>query len=618
MSASPNAAAPTAPILQIRDLSVALPTWADRPQAVRQVSLEIGPGETLCVVGESGSGKSVMARSVMRLLPEPHVRIVGGQVLLEGENLAQADDQRLRQIRGGRIGMIFQEPMVALNPLMTVGRQIDEILEVHTDWGKAERRRRVVATFEDVRLPDPERIFGAYPHELSGGQRQRVMIAMSLVLEPRLIIADEPTTALDVTTEAQILALLKDLQRRHGTALMFITHNFGVVAEIADRVAVMRHGEVVEHGDVEEVLTRPRHPYTRALIEAVPSLVPRERAVGPGVATGEPILVVRGLDKVYGRRAVVMPWLMRWMPRLRRGGRGAVHAVDKIDLDVTRGSAIAVVGESGSGKSTLARCIIGLEQADAGSVKIAGREVVGLGRGAWRPLRSRVQMVFQDPFASLNPRTKVGDIIARGAIIQGTEPSAAMAQARELLTLVGLEPKAAERYPHEFSGGQNQRVGIARAMIVKPKLVICDEAVSALDVSIQRQIVDLIMKLQAEFGMSLMFISHDLAVVRQISHRIMVLYLGRVVEMADRDAIYATPRHPYTRQLISAVPLPDPKLERMKPRAKLTGDLPSPLDPRASLTFLKSKLVDDPEAEQYVPRLIEVAPGHFVAEHDPV
>ncbi|MCU0889021.1 MAG: ABC transporter ATP-binding protein [Rubritepida sp.] len=527
MNAAPTPTGSAGPILEISELSVALPSWADRPQAVKQVSLQIGAGETLCVVGESGSGKSVMARAILRLLP---------------------------QVRGGKIAMIFQEPMVALNPLMTIGRQIDEILEAHTDWGKAERRRRVVATFEDVRLPDPARIFGAYPHELSGGQRQRVMIAMSLVLEPRLIIADEPTTALDVTTEAQILTLLKELQQRHGTALLFITHNFGVVAEIADRVAVMRHGEVVEHGDVDDVLTRPRHPYTRALIEAVPSLVPREGIAGGDKAAAEPILEIRRLDKIYGRRTQGASWLTRWMPRLGRGGRHAVHAVNQVDLDVKRGSAVAVVGESGSGKSTLARCLIGLEQADSGSVKIAGNEIIGLSRSAWRPLRSRVQMVFQDPFASLNPRTRVGDIIARGAILQGETPDAAMAQAHELLTLVGLEPKAAERYPHEFSGGQRQRIGIARALAVKPDILIADEPVSALDVSVQKQVLDLLDSLRRRFGLTMLFITHDLRVAAHVCEEIVVLKGGRIVEHGRTAEIFADPRHEYTRALLSSVP----------------------------------------------------------------
>jgi peptide/nickel transport system ATP-binding protein len=554
VSAAPTAAPSAAPILDIQDLTVALPGWADRPHAVKQVSLQIGAGETLCVVGESGSGKSVMARAILRLLPGPHVRIAGGRVLLEGEDLAQADDKRMRQVRGGRIAMIFQEPMVALNPLMTIGRQIDEILEAHTDWGRAERRRRVVATFEDVRLPDPARIFGAYPHQLSGGQRQRVMIAMSLVLEPRLIIADEPTTALDVTTEAQILTLLKELQQRHGTALLFITHNFGVVAEIADRVAVMRYGEVVEHGEAEAVLTRPQHPYTRALIEAVPSLVPREGIGGGDEAAGEPILAIRRLDKIYGRRSAEASWLTRWLPRLGRGARHAVHAVNQVDLDVKRGSAVAVVGESGSGKSTLARCLIGLEQADSGSVRIAGNEIIGLSRSGWRPLRARVQMVFQDPFASLNPRSRVGDIIARGAILQGEAPDAAMAQAHELLTLVGLEPKAAGRYPHEFSGGQRQRIGIARALAVKPDVLIADEPVSALDVSVQKQVLDLLDSLRRRFGLTMLFITHDLRVAAHVCEEIVVLKSGRIVEHGRTAEIFAHPRHEYTRALLSSVP----------------------------------------------------------------
>ncbi|WP_291825451.1 ABC transporter ATP-binding protein [Bosea sp. (in: a-proteobacteria)] len=552
--AGPSPAVPADPVLEIRDLSVALPAWADRRLAVNAVSLTVGRGETLCVVGESGSGKSVMARSILRLLPEPHLRIVNGQVLLDGEDLALADDRRMRQIRGGRIAMVFQEPMVSLNPLMTIGRQIEEILEVHTDWSKAERRRRVVATFEDVRLPNPDFIVGAYPHELSGGQRQRVMIAMSLVLEPRLIIADEPTTALDVTTEAQVLTLLKELQQRHGTALLFITHNFGVVAEIADRVAVMRSGELVEYGAVGDVLTNPQHPYTRALIDAVPSLVPRPNPGASARATAEPILTVRGLEKTYGRPSARPAWLARLFPAIGKGGRGAVKAVDQVDLDIMRGSAVALVGESGSGKSTLARCLIGLETADAGSAIIAGDEIVGLSRSGWRPLRARIQMVFQDPFASLNPRTRVGDIIARGAVLQGETPAAAMAQAQALLKLVGLEAKAAERFPHEFSGGQRQRIGIARALAVKPDILIADEPVSALDVSVQKQVLDLLDDLRRRLGLTMLFITHDLRVAAHVCEEIVVLKGGRIVEQGATADIFADPQHEYTRMLLASVP----------------------------------------------------------------
>ncbi|MDP2803048.1 MAG: ABC transporter ATP-binding protein [Phreatobacter sp.] len=544
----------TDPVLEIRDLSVALPPWADRPLAVKSLSLTVGRGETLCVVGESGSGKSVMARSILRILPEPQLRIASGQILLDGEDLAQAEARRMRQIRGGQIAMVFQEPMVSLNPLMTVGRQIDEILEVHTDWRKAERRRRVIATFDDVRLPDPKSIVDAYPHELSGGQRQRVMIAMSLVLEPKLIVADEPTTALDVTTEAQVLTLLKDLQTKHGTALMFITHNFGVVAEIADRVAVMRFGELVEYGTVGEVLNRPQHPYTKALIDAVPSLVPRKRPVPAADLPAEPILTVRGLEKTFGRPSVGLPWLTRLLPLMGQGRRAAVKAVNKVDLDIRRGSAVALVGESGSGKSTLARCLIGLEQADAGSALVGGNEIVGMSRSAWRPLRSRVQMVFQDPFASLNPRTRVGDIIARGAILQGQSPDAAMAQAQQLLELVGLEAKAADRYPHEFSGGQRQRIGIARALAVKPDILIADEPVSALDVSVQKQVLDLLDDLRRQFGLTMLFITHDLRVAAHVCEEIVVLKSGAIVERGMTADIFANPQHEYTRTLLSSVP----------------------------------------------------------------
>lgn len=542
------------PVLEIRDLSVALPAWADRRLAVSAVSLTVKRGETLCVVGESGSGKSVMARSILRLLPEPHLQISGGQILLDGENLAEAEPHRMRQIRGGQIAMVFQEPMVALNPLMTIGRQIDEILEVHTNWSKAERHRRVIAVFEDVRLPDPEFIVGTYPHELSGGQRQRVMIAMSLVLEPKLIIADEPTTALDVTTEAQVLTLLKELQVRHGTALLFITHNFGVVAEIADRVAVMRSGELVEYGTVGEVLNKPQHPYTKALIDAVPSLLPRKRPEAAEAVPSEPILTVRGLEKTYGRPSGGPPWLARILPSMGRGRRRPVQAINKVDLDIRRGSAVALVGESGSGKSTLARCLIGLEQADGGSAIVGGDEIVGMSRKDWRPLRSRVQMVFQDPFASLNPRTKVGDIIARGAILNGQTPQSAMAQARKLLGLVGLDAKAAERYPHEFSGGQRQRIGIARALAVKPEILIADEPVSALDVSVQKQVLDLLDDLRRQFNLTMLFITHDLRVAAHVCEEIVVLKNGTIVERGMTAEIFGNPQHEYTRTLLASVP----------------------------------------------------------------
>jgi peptide/nickel transport system ATP-binding protein len=531
-------------VLRIDNLSVGLPSWADRPLAVNGVSLEVQRGEILCVVGESGSGKSIMAKSILRLLPEPHVRVSGGRVLFEGQDVLALPLDKVRAIRGGRIAMIFQEPMVALNPLMSVGRQTDEIIEVHTKLRPAERRKRIVELFADVRLPEPERILSSYPHELSGGQRQRVMIAMALALEPALIIADEPTTALDVTTQAQILKLLKEVQARHGTAILFITHDFGVVAEIADRVAVMRHGVLVEHGRSEDILARPQHAYTRALIAAVPSLVPRHVVRGASAGGGErTLLTVSNLEKSYASRGGAFAF-----------GRARVKAVNGVGLEVHKGRSLALVGESGSGKSTLARCIVGLERPDRGAIVLEGEDIAGLSRAKLRPYRKALQMVFQDPFASLNPRWRVADIIAQGPIIQGTPRKVAFAEARELLRLVGLDPKAADRYPHEFSGGQRQRIGIARALAVKPKLIIADEPVSALDVSVQKQVLDLLDELRTTLGLSMLFITHDLRVAAHVCEEIAVMKDGVIVEQGSTADIFARPQHAYTQALLASVP----------------------------------------------------------------
>jgi len=531
-------------VLTIENLSVALPSWADRAFAVDGVSLEVLHKEILCVVGESGSGKSMMAKSVLRLLPEPHVRVVSGRIVYGGKDLLALLPSDIRAVRGGRIAMIFQEPMGALNALMTVGRQTDEVIEVHTRMRPAERRKRIVEVFGDVRLPEPERILASYPHELSGGQRQRVMIAMALALEPALIIADEPTTALDVTTQAQILRLLKELQGRHGTAILFITHDFGVVAEIADRVAVMRQGKLVEHGPVSHVLRRPQHEYTRALIAAVPSLTPRHVARNGLVQSAErSLLSVSGVEKTYASRGGRFAL-----------GRRPVPAVAGVSLEIGKGRSLALVGESGSGKSTLARCIVGLERSDRGSIVLEGIDLAGLSRAKMRPYRKALQMIFQDPFASLNPRWRVADIIARGPIVNGTPRRTALDQAAELLHLVGLDPKAANRYPHEFSGGQRQRIGIARALAVKPKLIIADEPVSALDVSVQKQVLDLLDELRTAFDLSMLFITHDLRVAAHVCEEIAVMKDGVIVERGPTSDIFAEPQHQYTKALLASVP----------------------------------------------------------------
>jgi peptide/nickel transport system ATP-binding protein len=530
----------TEPVITIEGLKVALPSWSDRPLAVDDVSLSTSRNEVLCVVGESGSGKSVMAKSILGLLPAPHVRVVAGRIEFDGRDLLQASDAQMREVRGGRIAMIFQEPMVALNPLMKVGQQIDEVFRVHTSLAPVERRAKVVELFSDVQLPEPERIVGSYPHELSGGQRQRVMIAMALALEPALIIADEPTTALDVTTQAQILTLLKELQGKHGTAVLFITHDFGVVAEIADRVLVMRHGKMIEAGKTADVLRTPKKDYTKALVAAVPSLVPRHAAYRDTLV---PALELNGLDKSYGGRASFF------------GGRSReVHAVRAVSLRVPRGHSLALVGESGSGKSTLARCIVGLEKPDGGEILLDGENIAGLSRKALKPYRHLVQMVFQDPFTSLNPRLRVGDIIALGPILRGMPKEEAWEKARELLGLVGLQPDAVSRYPHEFSGGQRQRIGIARALATEPTLILADEPVSALDVSVQKQVLDLLDGLRQSLNLSMLFITHDLRVAAHVCDDVAVMRRGEIVERGSTTEIFANPKHEYTRQLLDSVP----------------------------------------------------------------
>ncbi len=527
-------------LLDIHGLTVDLPPGADRAHAVADVGLNLRHNEILCVVGESGSGKSVMARAIMGLLPQPHLRASAGRILFEGEDLLQAAPTRMRDLRGRRLSMIFQEPMTALNPLMTIGAQIDEVLEIHLDLTRAERHKRIVDTLAAVRLPDPERIIDAYPHEISGGQRQRAMIAMALILDPAVLIADEPTTALDVTTQAQILALIREMQRVHQTGVLFITHDFGVVAEIADRVAVMQHGQVVEFGEASQVLNDPRHPYTRSLIASVPSLIPR-----PARPADETPALLRTdkLDKLYAGRGGLFG----------RMGR-AVHAVKAVNLALRRGETLGLVGESGSGKSTVARCLVRLTESDGGAIMLGETDLTRLSARQMRPHRKRIQMVFQDPFGSLNPRLKVARLIAQGPMVYGISEPEAFARARRLLELVGLDPRASERYPHEFSGGQRQRIGIARALALEPEILIADEPVSALDVSVQAQVLQLLAEIRDRFNLSMLFITHDLRVAAQVCDRVAVMRAGEIVEIGLTADIFAEPRHAYTRELLDAVP----------------------------------------------------------------
>ncbi len=525
-------------VLEIKNLTVSLPKGADREFAIEDVSISIGVGEIVCIVGESGSGKSVTAQTVMGLNPPDQLKPVAGSIHLNNESILDVSQERLRQLRGERMAMIFQEPMTALNPVMTVGDQIAEMLEIHTNMSSGERYKKVLEVMEDVNLPDPKKMIDSYPHQLSGGQRQRIMIAIALALEPDLLIADEPTTALDVTTQAQILDLIKDIQKRHGTAVMFITHDFGVVAEIADRVIVMRNGHVVEHGTVDYVLSESTEPYTRMLISSVPSLTPPKREP---IIKGEPILETRGLEKIYGSLGLF--------------GRGrVVHAANQVKLEVRRGETLGVVGESGSGKSTVARCIVRLVDPNGGEVLIDGNDIAGLSQKGIRPFRKDVQIVFQDPYRSLNPRRTVGQSIIEGPMNFKVSKSEAIDRAAELMRVVGLSPDALDRFPHQFSGGQRQRICIARALAMEPEILIADEAVSALDVSVQAQVLELLDQVRQEFDLAVLFITHDLRVAAQICDRIMVMKLGEVVEEGPTASVYADPQHEYTKLLLDAAP----------------------------------------------------------------
>jgi peptide/nickel transport system ATP-binding protein len=538
-----SAASPQ-PVLSIRQLSVALPAGGDRAHAVHQVSLSILPGQTLCVVGESGSGKSVMATTVMGLLAK-ELQPSGGEIVLQGESLLGTSAARLRALRGRSMGMVFQEPMTALNPVMTCGDQVDELLSTHTDWPRDQRRAEILRIFERVRLPDPERMLRSYPHQLSGGQRQRIVIAMAVVLKPALIICDEPTTALDVTTQKEILKLIADLQREQGSAVLFITHDMGVVAEIADEVLVMNQGEAVEGGLSEQVLRRPKAEYTRQLLAAVPGMTPpaaKPAFSGPALLSGQ------GVGKTYASRD--------WMGRNR-----ATAALQNAHVAVHAGETVGIVGESGSGKSTFARCLIRLIDPTEGRILWGNDEVATLPESRLRPLRNRVQVVFQDPNRSLNPRRTVGQSMVEGAMNFGQSRAEAEALADELMTQVRLPVEALLRYPSQFSGGQRQRLAIARALACRPQVLVADEAVSALDVSVQAQILNLLREIQGRLGLGLLFITHDLRVAAQLCDRVIVMHQGLIVEEGPTHELYANPQQDYTRRLLQAAPAALPPLE---------------------------------------------------------
>ncbi|CAH1651927.1 Glutathione import ATP-binding protein GsiA [Hyphomicrobiales bacterium] len=525
------------PLLEVKGLDISLPRGADRPLAVSNASFSLTAGRTVCIVGESGSGKSTVADAIMGLLPHPHLKAQAGSILFGGRDLLQLDDAEMRALRGREIGMVFQEPMAALNPLMKIGAQLEEVLEIHLDLPAAERRRRALSALSDVGLPRVDELYGSYPFRLSGGQRQRVVIACAMMLEPRLLICDEPTTALDVTTQAQILKLIASLRERRGTGVLFITHDFGVVSEIADDVIVMRHGRIEEQGPARTVLSSPASAYTRQLIAAIPTGTATPRAT---TAT-TPLLEVKNLKRTYS----LSSGLFR-APR-------KLDALKGVSFTLERGSTLGIVGESGSGKSTLGRCVVGLETPDDGELILADTE-----RGQQRALTGhrsgRVQMIFQDPFSSLNPKMSIGQSIAVGPITQGVPREAAWRRARELLELVGIKPDAAGRYPHEFSGGQRQRVGIARALAMDPVLIVADEPVSALDVSVQAQVLDLFEDLQKTLDFAMLFITHDLRVAARMCDRIAVMQHGEIVETGTGVEVLSAPRHDYTKQLLAAIP----------------------------------------------------------------
>jgi peptide/nickel transport system ATP-binding protein len=666
----PSASA--AALLSIENLHVQFDTSVGVVRAVEGLTYAIRPGEIVAVVGESGSGKSVSALATMRLLPRRTAR-VRGRILFDGRDLLTLNDEEMRRVRGRQISMIFQEPMTSLNPILPIGLQITEPLQIHLGMSDEQARARAVELMRMVGIPDPERRLDQYPHQFSGGMRQRVMIAIGLACNPKLIIADEPTTALDVTIQAQILELMKDLARKLNIALIIITHNLGIVARYADRVIVMYAGRLVEQGPADAIFQRPRHPYTMGLLRSVPrldrprgakletieGLPPNLAAAPPGcrfaprcpyklpacendpplvptdtggmsaciraaeIAAGkiswaaasgtaaaavagvrpQPLLSVRHLTKHYPVRSTL------------GGAKGVVRAAEDVSFDIYPGETLGLVGESGCGKTTVGRLILRLEEPTAGEIVFEGRDLVTAAAAELQAVRRKVQVIFQDPYSSLNPRMTVGQIIREPLGVYKIVSGAAAEKERvaKLLNDVGLRPEMADRYPHQLSGGQRQRVGIARALAMEPSFIVCDEAVSALDVSIQGQIINLLEDLQRQYRLAYLFIAHDLAVVRHIATRVVVMYLGRVMEIADRDTLYREPLHPYTKLLLDAAPVPDPVVEKARAPRLIQGELPSPLAPPAGCVFNTRCPLASAECRAAIPPLREVKHGHWAA-----
>jgi peptide/nickel transport system ATP-binding protein len=673
-----RAVEPSTPLLAVEDLHVHFQTSRGTVRAVEGISYTVNRGEIVAVVGESGCGKSVSALTMMRLLAKTG-RVMGGRILLEGRNLLELSDEEMRAVRGHEISMIFQEPMTSLNPVLPIGLQIMEPLLIHLKMTEAQAKARALELMQQVGITDGERRLEQYPHQLSGGMRQRVMIAIGLACKPKLIIADEPTTALDVTIQAQILELMKNLSRELGIALVIITHNLGIVARYADRVNVMYAAKIIEQGTADEIFLKPAHPYTTGLMRSVPrldeprgtrlqtieGLPPDLRSppagcrfaprcphrldkcaqpielidIGAGhasrchrvdeiasgklvvefasaapvtsqaVADAKPILEVEHLKKHFGVKAAGAG--------VFSSETATVRAVDDVSFAIAEGETLGLVGESGCGKTTVGRVVLRLDEATDGTIKFNNVDVTHHRGRDMRELRRKIQVIFQDPYSSLNPRMTVGEIIAEPLKVYGLvkEKKAREARVGELLGQVGLFSYMSERYPHELSGGQRQRVGIARALALEPKLIVCDEPVSALDVSIQGQVINLLEDLQSRLGLTYLFIAHDLAVVRHISDRVAVMYLGKIMELADRDEIYQRPLHPYTKALLDAAPIPDPRIERARAPRALRGEIPSPLTPPTGCVFHTRCPFAADICKQDIPAVRELKPGHLVACH---
>jgi oligopeptide/dipeptide ABC transporter ATP-binding protein len=657
------------PLLSVDDLSVTYRTPAGPLRAVRQVSFSVGEAETLAIVGESGCGKSATALSLLRLLPAANAE-VSGTVRFEGVDLLSLPEEDLRAIRGRRIAMVFQDPMSSLNPVRTVGIQMEEMLRVHLGMGRRAARRRSAELLGSVGIPTPELQLDNYPHQLSGGMRQRVMIAMALSCEPRVLVADEPTTALDVSIQAQILDLLRTVTAAHGTSLVMISHDLSVVAGLSDRVAVMYAGRIVETGPTGDVFAHPRHPYARGLLECIPRLdrprtrrlpsieggLPDAHASPPGCAFAPrcPYVMERCHDErplleAKAPRHLAACWAELGVPApavapvagpaatangdadplvrvedlrvhfplggaLPFAGRRSLRAVDGITFDVRRGETLSIVGESGCGKSTTGRALLRLVPATSGRVLFEGRDLLPLGREALRRLRPNLQMVFQDPYSSLDPRMAVRDLVAEPLRVHRSgERGAVASRVADLLEMVGLQASAADRYPHQLSGGQRQRVGVARALALHPSLIVADEPTSALDVSVRAQVLNLMQDLQEQQRLTYVFISHDLSIVRHMSSRIAVMYLGKIVELADRETLYRNPQHPYTQGLLAAVPVPDPAVERGRRRAAMRGDLPDPASPPRGCRFNTRCPLAFERCFVEEPPLVRLADGHRAA-----